>query len=189
MAEYYAVERSSEYLAHFGVRGMKWGVRKQRPMGNNRPNSAAYNNALRKLSRVSTIGGAVGGIAGGLTKGFAGGAIGGAAGALASGLGYYATHRKQFKGGSASSRNVNKSVRTSSKTSKRLNSKEKEALTSFKRATNRGSIVGALTVGGGLGGGTVGALRYARKNPKEYAKVKKAYKKMSFKERMRYAYS
>lgn len=28
MAEYYAVERSPEYLAHYGIRGMKWGVRK-----------------------------------------------------------------------------------------------------------------------------------------------------------------
>lgn len=28
MSEYYAVRRSSEYLAHYGVKGMKWGVRK-----------------------------------------------------------------------------------------------------------------------------------------------------------------
>lgn len=28
MAEYYAVERSPECLAHYGVRGMKWGVRR-----------------------------------------------------------------------------------------------------------------------------------------------------------------
>lgn len=28
MAEYYAVERSAEYLKHYGVKGMRWGVRK-----------------------------------------------------------------------------------------------------------------------------------------------------------------
>lgn len=28
MSEYYAVQRSDEYLAHYGVPGMKWGVRK-----------------------------------------------------------------------------------------------------------------------------------------------------------------
>ena len=28
MAEYYAVERSPEYLMHYGVKGMRWGVRK-----------------------------------------------------------------------------------------------------------------------------------------------------------------
>ena len=28
MSSYYGVQRSSEYLAHYGVKGMKWGVRK-----------------------------------------------------------------------------------------------------------------------------------------------------------------
>lgn len=28
MSEYYAVERSPEYLMHYGIRGMRWGVRK-----------------------------------------------------------------------------------------------------------------------------------------------------------------
>ena len=36
MAEYYAVERSPEYLAHYGIRGMKWGVRKAIASGNSR---------------------------------------------------------------------------------------------------------------------------------------------------------
>ena len=30
MASYYGVTRTSEYLAHYGIRGMKWGVRKAR---------------------------------------------------------------------------------------------------------------------------------------------------------------
>ncbi len=186
MAEYYAVERSPEYLMHFGIRGMKWGIRKQKPIGNGRPHSAAYNKAQQKLNRVASVGGAVGGIAGGLTKGFVGGAVGGAAGALAGGLGYYATHRKQFKGSPSSSRNKKSNARIVG--SKNVSIKEKEALKSFKKSTNRGAIAGALTVGGGLGGGAVGALRYARQNPNEYKKVKKAFKKMSFKDRMKYMY-
>lgn len=30
MAKYYGVERSDEYLAHFGIRGMKWGIRNRK---------------------------------------------------------------------------------------------------------------------------------------------------------------
>ena len=28
MANYYGIQRSDEYLAHYGIKGMKWGVRK-----------------------------------------------------------------------------------------------------------------------------------------------------------------
>lgn len=34
MAKYYGVERSEEYFAHYGVRGMKWGVRRSIEKGN-----------------------------------------------------------------------------------------------------------------------------------------------------------
>ena len=30
MSEYYGVQRSEEYLAHYGVLGMHWGVRKDK---------------------------------------------------------------------------------------------------------------------------------------------------------------
>lgn len=30
MSEYYAVQRSGNHLSHYGVKGMRWGVRKQR---------------------------------------------------------------------------------------------------------------------------------------------------------------
>lgn len=33
MAEYYAVERSPSYLAHYGVKGMRWGVRRAKERG------------------------------------------------------------------------------------------------------------------------------------------------------------
>ena len=53
MAEYYAVERSPEYLAHYGVRGMKWGVRKAIKRGDNARLSKAYQKAVKKLGKLS----------------------------------------------------------------------------------------------------------------------------------------
>ena len=48
----YAVERSDEYLAHYGVRGMKWGVRKALESGDTRAYERHYRKALRKLNRL-----------------------------------------------------------------------------------------------------------------------------------------
>ena len=47
MAEYYAVERSPEYLAHYGVKGMRWGVRRDRPHGGGK--------YIRKMKRDLTL--------------------------------------------------------------------------------------------------------------------------------------
>ena len=47
MAEYYGIQRSSEHLEHYGIKGMKWGVRKAREHGNNF--SLAYHHARAKL--------------------------------------------------------------------------------------------------------------------------------------------
>lgn len=52
MAQYYAVERSSEYLAHYGVRGMKWGVRKAIERGNSKALARHYRKALNKLGKL-----------------------------------------------------------------------------------------------------------------------------------------
>ena len=46
MAEYYAVERSPEYLAHYGVKGMRWGVQRALKRGDD--------NALQKHYKKSS---------------------------------------------------------------------------------------------------------------------------------------
>ena len=53
MAQYYAVERSSEYLAHYGVRGMKWGIRRAIQRGDSAALSRQYQKAAKKLSKLS----------------------------------------------------------------------------------------------------------------------------------------
>ncbi|MBO7452978.1 MAG: hypothetical protein J6U54_21815 [Clostridiales bacterium] len=54
MAQYYAVERSSEYLAHYGVRGMKWGVRRALKRGDGKALEKQYKKAAKKLLKLST---------------------------------------------------------------------------------------------------------------------------------------
>lgn len=48
----YAIERSDEYLAHYGIRGMKWGVRKARERGNAAGLSRQYAKAQKKLAKL-----------------------------------------------------------------------------------------------------------------------------------------
>ena len=50
--QYYGVERSSEYLEHYGIKGMRWGVRKAIERGNERALSRQYRKAARKLARL-----------------------------------------------------------------------------------------------------------------------------------------
>lgn len=50
MAEYYAVERSPEYLAHYGIKGMRWGVRRALEKGNMQKLASHYARAIRKNS-------------------------------------------------------------------------------------------------------------------------------------------
>jgi len=54
MSEYYAVQRSDEYLAHYGVKGMKWGVRKAIADGNGRRLDRHYRKALNKMKKLNT---------------------------------------------------------------------------------------------------------------------------------------
>jgi len=48
----YAIERNDEYLAHYGVRGMKWGVRKAIQSGNSARLSRQYAKASKKLAKL-----------------------------------------------------------------------------------------------------------------------------------------
>lgn len=48
----YAVERNDEYLAHYGIKGMKWGVRKAVESGNSRKLDRAYRKASKKLAKL-----------------------------------------------------------------------------------------------------------------------------------------
>ena len=48
----YAIERNEDYLAHYGVRGMKWGVRKAIASGNSKALSRHYAKAQKKLAKL-----------------------------------------------------------------------------------------------------------------------------------------
>lgn len=48
----YAIDRSDEYLAHYGIKGMKWGVRKAIASGNSRALARQYRKASRKLAKL-----------------------------------------------------------------------------------------------------------------------------------------
>ena len=55
MSEYYAVQRSTDHLAHYGVKGMKWGVRKALLKGNERALDRNFRRAARKLRKLQDI--------------------------------------------------------------------------------------------------------------------------------------
>ena len=53
MITYYGVQRSDEYLAHYGIKGMKWGVRKAVESHNERKLDREYRKAVRKLQKLN----------------------------------------------------------------------------------------------------------------------------------------
>lgn len=55
MKAYYGITRSDEYLVHYGIKGMKWGVRKAIERGNQRALSRQYRKAQRKLQRLQRM--------------------------------------------------------------------------------------------------------------------------------------
>ncbi len=56
MSEYYAVIRSTDHLAHYGVKGMKWGVRKAIAYGNDKALDRHFRKAAKKLRKLQDIG-------------------------------------------------------------------------------------------------------------------------------------
>lgn len=56
MSEYYAVQRSTDHLAHYGVKGMKWGVRKAIVNQNEKALDRHFRKAARKLRKLQDIG-------------------------------------------------------------------------------------------------------------------------------------
>lgn len=53
MNDYYAVQRSTDHLAHYGVKGMKWGVRKAIEKGNSKALARHYKRANKKLAKLN----------------------------------------------------------------------------------------------------------------------------------------
>lgn len=54
MAHYYGVTRSEEYIAHYGIKGMRWGVRKAIEKGNDKKLSRLYRKSQKKLYKLNT---------------------------------------------------------------------------------------------------------------------------------------
>lgn len=84
---YYGVQPSNTNLAHYGVRGMKWGVRKALARGDRAALSRHYAKAQKKLARLTEQAKTGKGL--GTKRAL----IGGAASALTSGAGTYALNR------------------------------------------------------------------------------------------------
>lgn len=53
MESYYAVERFDDHLSHYGVKGMKWGVRKAVQKGDERKLTRQYSKAYKKLQKLN----------------------------------------------------------------------------------------------------------------------------------------
>lgn len=53
---YYGISNSTDHLAHYGVKGMRWGVRRALATGNQRALDRHYRKAAKKLAKLQSIG-------------------------------------------------------------------------------------------------------------------------------------
>ena len=53
MAHYYGVTRSEEYIAHYGIKGMRWGVKKAKAARNDTALSKHFKKASAKLDKLN----------------------------------------------------------------------------------------------------------------------------------------
>ena len=53
MAQYYGVTRTNEYLMHYGVKGMRWGVQRAKESGNGRLLDRHYRKAQKHLEKLN----------------------------------------------------------------------------------------------------------------------------------------
>ena len=53
---YYGISNSTDHLEHYGVKGMRWGVRRALATGNQRALDRHYRKAAKKLAKLQSIG-------------------------------------------------------------------------------------------------------------------------------------
>ena len=56
MRHYYGINSSPEHLAHYGIKGMRWGVRRALANGNEKALDRHYQKAAKKLAKLQDIG-------------------------------------------------------------------------------------------------------------------------------------
>lgn len=208
MSEYYGVQRSDEYLAHYGIKGMKWGVRKAIESGNDRRLGRHYQTAMLKLHEldrkanretqknvyknakrnmlVGGLGSAIG--SAGLTAAMGGGPL---YSAIAGGIGGLAGLTMNANGLSAR-RNISdkghaRAVAKRDAWKREMNSAFKKTRFNSKNMS-KGKAAAAIRTQKGLydatyNGGLVGALDYSRKNKAAVQNLNDFYRNSRYKRR------
>lgn len=180
MNKYYGVPSTSseDFLAHFGIKGMKWGIRKaidkQRAI-DSKHHSNDYHAARKKLLRAYGVSAAAGIGAGLATMN----PLVGLATDAGVSEAYRFAKRKQLAKTSIARKDFTKSAKSGTKISR----KDSNALNDYRNAQYGRSL--------GYFGGTksvIDSLNFKKNRPKDYQRARKAIKNMSFKERLKYSY-
>ena len=170
MAHYYAIERSPEYLAHYGVKGMRWGVRKAIESNNARALDRHYKKAMKKLSKYEKLANASEqnkiakdydkAASGARTAGRIG--LGIAAAGLGAGFGYYPIHTARYNNLEKKAQNALK--RNDIRTFNRLSDKQADLVTGQEIHNRASEGLTAIGVGTAIGGYGYGAYARHRSN-------------------------